>query len=112
QPTSEGFLLVPGITDTRLPIPILEVIAKLSHLTAKSGIEQHVVERGLGCNAACVFNAAEMNSGSNRRAIGQSRIRDREGSKRIGDRHTDALRTKGSTVRVLEWIRGKPASRA
>src|SRR5213082_273009 len=75
------------------------------------GIEQHVAERGLGCNAACVFNAAEMNSGGNRRAIGQSRIRDREGIKRICDWHTDALRTKGSTVRVLEWIRGKPGSR-
>src|SRR5437762_4367294 len=101
----EGFLVVPGITETQFPIPVLEVIAKLSHLTAKSGIKQNVPERGLGCNAACVSNATEMNSGGDRRAIGQSRIRDREGIKRICDWHTDAFRTKGITVRLLEWIR-------
>ena len=46
--TRESFLVVPGITKTQFPIPILEVIAKFSHLTAKSGIEQNVVESSLG----------------------------------------------------------------
>src|SRR5205823_5514997 len=109
--TSDGFLFVPGITETQFPIPILEVIAKLTHLTAKSGIDQNVVERDLGCRAACVINAAEMNSGGDRRAIGQSRIRNGEGIKGICDWHTDAVRAKGITVRFLEWIRGKPSSR-
>src|SRR4030095_2152677 len=99
------------ITETRLPIPILEVIAKLTHLTANSGIKENVVERGLGCRPACVSNAAEMNSGGDRRAIGQMRVRIREGIKRICDWHTDAVGTKGITARVLEWIRGKSGSR-
>ena len=56
-----GFLVVPGITKTQLPIPVLEVIAKLAHLTANSGIKQNVAERGLDCSAACIVNAAEIN---------------------------------------------------
>src|SRR5205814_2792020 len=116
--TNEGFLVVPGIAETQFPIPILEVIAKLAHLTAKSGIKQHVVERGLGCSAACVSNTTEMNSGGDRRAIGQSYwftlVVNRSFGKRVKricDWHTDAVRAKGITVRFLEWIRGKPSSR-
>ena len=57
--TKEIFLVIPGITKTQFPIPILEVIAKFSHLTAKSGVEQNVVERSLGCSDACVVNGAK-----------------------------------------------------
>src|SRR5262249_49573063 len=97
--------------ETRFPIPILEVIAKLTHLTANSGIKENVTERSLDCSAACVVNGAEVNPGGHRRAIGQSHIRDRERTKRIRDWHTDALRTKGIAVWLLEWIGEKPSSR-
>src|SRR5262249_8419454 len=108
---SDGIFLIPGITEPRLPIPILEVIAKLSHLTAKAYIEQRVREGGLGCRPTRVSNAAEMNSSGDGRAIGQNRIRTRERVKRILDWHTDTVRTKGSTVCLLEWIRRKPNRR-
>src|SRR5438445_436509 len=36
---AEGFLVIARVTKTRFPIPILEVIAKLAHLTAKSDVE-------------------------------------------------------------------------
>src|SRR5438477_12033536 len=57
--TIESFLLVPGITKTQFPIPILEVIAKLAHLTAKSDVEEHVSEGSFGRSDGCVINAAE-----------------------------------------------------
>src|SRR5262249_45649724 len=97
--------------ETRFPIPILEVIAKLTHLTANSDIKQNVAERSLDCSAACVVNGAKVNPGGDRRAIGQSRIGDRERIKRICNWHTDAAGTKGITVRLLEWIVEKPSSR-
>src|SRR4029077_673318 len=99
------FLLIPGIAETQFPVPIFEVVAKLSHLTANSGIEKHVVERGLSGSDRRVVNAPEANPGGHRNsgkwcAGGQSRVRDREGIKRILDWHTDpAIRTKGRTAR-------------
>src|SRR5205814_9208794 len=36
---AEGFLVIPGVTKTRFPIPILEIIAKFPQLTAKSDVE-------------------------------------------------------------------------
>src|SRR5439155_22776465 len=108
---SYGVLLIQVITQSRLLSTMFGVIDKLTQLTANSDIEQSVVEGGLGCSAACVSNASEMNCGGDRRAIGQSPIRVREGIKRICDWHTNAVRTQGSTVCLLEWIREEPSSR-
>src|SRR6266480_7681446 len=40
-----NFLLVPGITETRFPVPCPEVIAKFAHLTAKADVKKNIVKR-------------------------------------------------------------------
>src|SRR6266516_2134354 len=60
-----NFCLVPGITETRFPVPRLEVIAKCSHLTAKSDIEEHIVTRG-GRKSVTHFQSAKFTPGEYR----------------------------------------------
>src|SRR6266699_6618089 len=93
--TTDIFFLVPGITKTQFPIPILEVIAKLAHLTAKSGVEEHVSKGSFERSDGCVVNAAEFDPGRHpnpgkRCAIRQSSVRYRERIKCVLDRHADA----------------------
>ena len=44
-----GYVLriVPGVTETQFPVPILEIIAKFSHLTFEPDVEEHILEREL-----------------------------------------------------------------
>src|SRR6266550_3149253 len=41
-----NFFLVPGISETRFPVPCLKVIAKFGQLTAQSDIEEDIIKRG------------------------------------------------------------------
>ena len=108
---SEHGHIVPGITKTRFPIPVLEVIAKFSQLAAKSGIEQHIIVGEFNSCHTSVVDAAKADPGVNRRAIRQTGVRHRKGIKRILDWHTDALRTNWNAGRIPERIGRKGSSR-
>ena len=81
--------LVPGVTETRFPVPSLEIIAKFSHLTPQANIEEMILVGELLTSGPGVVNAAKPNPGSHRetglrwKEICNSRIRDRERIKRI-----------------------------
>src|SRR5207247_10198130 len=80
-----NFLLVPGITETRFPVPCLEVIAKFAHLTAKADVKKNIVKGGLRksvtqCQSA-IANAANHRGSCIRRARRQGCLRYRQ---RIG----------------------------
>src|SRR6266487_4696906 len=93
------FFLVPGITETRFPVPCLEVIAKFAHLTAKSHIKENVVKRGRR-KSVTHFQGAIGNpgiyrgSGKGLAVRRNSRVRYREWIRRSGEWHTDAEWTK------------------
>src|SRR5438132_6225663 len=101
--------LVPGITETRFPVPSLEIIAKFAHLTAKPGVKQSIPVSYLVTPGTGVVNAAEPNAGSdrNRDSVNEhSRVRYCERIKRILDRYADAARTKSHVSACnFEWIR-------
>ena len=87
---------VAGVTETRFPVPRLEVIANISHLTPQADIEELVPVSEFFTPYTGIVNAAEPNPGGqrNRRSVNnQSRVPDCEGIKRILDWHTDAERT-------------------
>ena len=101
------FLLVPGITEARFPVPRLKVISKFAHLTAKPDIKENIVERGRSISVTSL-EPAKANPGSHRRAIRQSCVRHRERIKGILQGHTNADPTiKGDAIRGLECIRRK-----
>src|SRR6266513_400619 len=50
--------LVPGITETSLPVPSLEIIAKLSHLTLEPNVEQSIPVGKLFTSGTGVIDAA------------------------------------------------------
>ncbi len=110
------FFLVPGITETRFPVPCLEVIAKFAHLTAKSDIKENVVKGGRR-KSVTQFQTAIGNpgiyrgSGKGRAVRRNSRVRYRERIKRILQGHTDAESTEGGAYLVAEWIRHKGGRR-
>src|SRR6266480_7626790 len=54
----EGFLEIPGITETRFPVPRFEIIAKFAQLAAKSRVEQHVLESSFDRSDCFVVNCA------------------------------------------------------
>ena len=80
---------VPGITETQLPVPSLEIIAKFSHLTTQPNVEKGIPVGELFMSGTGVVNAAKPNpcsdreTGAVRKEIWNSRIRDRERIKRI-----------------------------
>src|SRR5260370_29071489 len=103
--------LVPRITETKFPVPRLEIIAKFSHLSAQANIEQIIVVSELFMSRTCVVNTARRNSRgygetrSVRKEIWNSRIGYRERIKRILDWHTDAEWTKAHvSAWDLKWI--------
>src|ERR1041385_7922093 len=103
---------IPRITEAQLPVPRLEIIGKFSHFAAQANIEEIIVVGEFFVPGAGVVNAAKLNSGSYGKAASvrektwNSRIRDREGIKRILDWHTDAAAGIKVYVRAwhLEWI--------
>src|SRR6266487_7108171 len=117
QPRLAGFAngqvlpLVPGVTETGFPVPSLEIIAKFSHLTLQPDVEKGIPIGKLFTSGTSVVNAAKPNPRSHgdwHSVNKQSRIRDREGIKRILDWHTDAVGTKERvSIWRLEWIRRK-----
>src|SRR6266487_1496886 len=103
--TTEEVDIVLGITKTCYPVPVLEVIAKFSQLTAKSGIEQYIVIRDFKSSArGGIVDGAKADAGVNRRAIRQSVVRHREWIKRILQRHTDARKTEWNAGSVLKRV--------
>src|SRR6266480_663601 len=112
-----NFFIVPGITETRFPVPGLEVIAKFSHLTAKSDIKENVVKGG-GRKSITHFQTTISNAGKYRSAgrglavRRNSRVRYRERIKRILDWHTDTGRSEGGDwYRAVERIGYKRSRR-
>src|SRR4030095_11326597 len=106
--------LVPGITEAQFPVPSLEVVAKLSHLTTEPDVEQRIPVGKLFMSGTGVVSAAKPNSHSHRetasvrKEIWNSRIGDRERIKRIRDWHTDGQATNAyASAWDLEWIRRK-----
>src|SRR6266700_4408783 len=83
-----NFFVVPGITETRFPVPGLEVIPKFSHLTAQSNIKENVVKGGRS-ESVTRFQPAIGNpgiyrgSGKGLAVRRNSRVRYRERIKRI-----------------------------
>src|SRR6266513_4350191 len=105
-----NFFIVPGITETRFPVPGLEVIAKFAHLTAKSHIKENVVKGG-GRISVTLFQSTITNAGKHRGSgkglavRRNSRVCYRERIKRILDWHTYAAWSKGGACyRAVEWI--------
>src|SRR5713101_9569273 len=107
--------LIPGIAETRFPVPSLEIIAKFAHLTLQPDVEELVPVSGWFAPWTGVVNAAKPNPrshGSWDSVNDQSRIPDREGIKRILDWHTNAVGTKEHvSARKLKWIGRKRNSR-
>src|SRR6476620_1880361 len=106
--------LVPRITETRFPVPSLEIIAKFSHLTTEPDVKKTIPVGELFTSLTGVVDAAKLNTcsyrqtASVRKVIWNSRICDRERIERILDWHTDASRTKAHVEAWdLEWIRRK-----
>src|SRR6266513_4170083 len=83
-----NFFVVPGITETRFPVPGLELIPKFSHLTAQSNIKENVVKGGRS-ESVTRFQPAIGNpgiyrgSGKGLAVRRNSRVRYRERIKRI-----------------------------
>src|SRR6266480_822553 len=105
-----NFFIVPGITETRFPVPGLEVIAKFAHLTAKSHIKENVVKGG-GRISVTLFQSTITNAGKHRGSgkglavRRNSRVCYRERIKRILDWHTYAAWSKGGACYgAVEWI--------
>src|SRR5437667_3968300 len=110
--------LITGITETGFTVPGLEIVAEFSHLTLEPNIKESIPVSELFTSRPGVVNTTEPNPSSYgkttsvRKEICNSRIRDREGIKRILDWHADAELTKGYvSAWLLERIRRKLHSR-
>src|SRR5262245_43342409 len=89
--------LVASVAEAQFPVPRLEIIAKFSHLTFQSNIEQVIPVSEFLTSEACVLNGTEPDASSHRRwdaVDSQGRISDCERIKRVRDWHTDARRAK------------------
>src|SRR6478736_6388989 len=103
---------VARVTETRFPVPRLQVIGKFSQLTPQADIEELVPVSKLFAPYAGIIDTAEPNPGGqgSRHSVNiQSHIPDCEGIKRIHDRHTDAVRAtrpyrRKISSRNVEWI--------
>src|SRR5262249_5499630 len=104
--------LIARVTETHFPIPCLEIVGELSHLTAQTDVKQLVPVSEFFMSWTGVVKAAEPNSSGqwNRRSVNhQSGVPNCERIERILDWHTDAERTAGSygskiSSRRVEWI--------
>src|SRR3989475_3792862 len=107
--------LVASVTEAQFPVPRLEVIAKFSHLTLKSDVEEHIPVGKLLVSGPGVVNATKPDAGSHRdwgSVNNQSRISHCERIKRILDWHADAGRAKAyGSSRSFKRIRRKRNSR-
>src|SRR5213080_1533250 len=107
--------LVASVAEAQFPVPRLEIIAKLAHLTLQSNIEEHIPVGKLLVSGAGVVNATKPDAGSHRdwdSVDSQSRIPYSERIKRILDWHADAGGAKSyGSSRSLKWIRRKRNSR-
>src|SRR5438094_6278740 len=95
--------LIPGITETKLPVPGLEIITKFSQLSAQTNIEEIIVVSELFVSGTGVGNAAKINPcrhGDTDSVNNDSIIRDRERIKRILDWHSDTPKNWSNA----EWI--------
>src|SRR5881275_2024043 len=78
--------LVPRITETRFPVPSLEIIGKFSHLTTEPDVKETIPVGELLTPVSGVVNTAKPNPSSHGdwdSVNKQSRIRDGERIKRI-----------------------------
>src|SRR6266436_1704959 len=109
---------VPGITETRFPIPRLEVISNPSHFTSQANVEELVPISEFFVSWTRIVNTTKPNTSSYRQAravreeIRNRRIRNCERIERIREWHTDTGGTKkcagGS---VMKRVRCKRYSR-
>src|SRR5437870_11721692 len=58
--------LIPGITETRFPIPSLEIIAKFSHLTLEPDVKERIPVSELFTSGTGIVNPAKPHAGSDR----------------------------------------------
>src|SRR5438132_12215408 len=89
--------LVASVTEAQFPVPSLEVIAKFSHLTLKSDIQQHIPVGELFMSGTGVVNATKPDAGSHRDwdpVNSQRRVSDGERLESNLYCHVDARRTK------------------
>src|SRR5437868_4414725 len=107
--------LVASVAEAQFPVPRLEIIAKLAHLTLQSNIEEHIPVGKLLVSGAGVINATKPDASSHRdwdSVDSQSRIPYGERIKRILDWHADAGGAKSyGSSRSLKWVRRKRNSR-
>src|SRR5437660_9107612 len=107
--------LVASVAEAQFPVPRLEIIAKLAHLTLQSNIEEHIPVGKLLVSGAGVINATKPDASSHRdwdSVDSQSRIPYGERIKRILDWHADAGGAKAyGGSRSVKWIRRKRNSR-
>src|SRR5579885_107579 len=92
--------VVPRIAETELPVPTLEVLAKLAHLATQPSIEEIIVIGELFVSGTGVVSPAEPNPGGYwktgpiRKEMWDSGIGNCEWIKRILDWYTDIKETK------------------
>src|SRR5205814_179936 len=90
---------VPGIAETRLPVPHLEVIGDIPHFATQPDVEELVPVSEFFTSGPGVVNRPKPNprkhreTRSVRKEARNSRVCDRERIKRVDDWHTDAERT-------------------
>src|SRR6516165_10759090 len=88
---------VPRVTEAGFPIPCLEILAKLSHLTLKSDVEKGIPIGELFTPVTSVVNSPKphpSSHGSWNSVNNQGRVSSCERIKRIRDRDTNANGTK------------------
>src|SRR5438552_8627313 len=107
--------LVASVAEAQFPVPRLEIIAKLAHLTLQSNIEEHIPVGKLLVSGPGVVNATKPDAGGHRdwgSVNNQSRISHCERIKCILDWHADAGGAKAyGGSRSFKWIRRKRNSR-
>src|SRR5437588_1065847 len=107
--------LVASVAEAQFPVPRLEIIAKLAHLTLQSNIEEHIPVGKLLVSGAGVINATKPDASSHRdwdSVDSQSCIPYGERIKRILDWHADAGGAKSyGSSRSLKRVRRKRNSR-
>src|SRR5215831_3846265 len=91
--------LVARITETRFPVPRLEVIGDISHFATQTDVEELIPVSEFFKSGPSVVNTAEANTGRDweTRPIGEEvwnrRVRNRKWIKRIGKWYADSAGT-------------------
>src|SRR5436190_6854401 len=89
--------LVASVAEAHLPVPRLEIIAKLAHFSLKSDIEEHIPVGKLLAPETTIVNTAEPDAGSHGcwdPVNSQPRISDGERITRVRDWHANSGRAK------------------